>query len=208
VVFDAPASCPRGFRPLLSGGTGCLIPVCGVCYHHRKASLRPALHVRPFAGWCHQLLRPPLTSAAPSRRLTAPVALRSNSTPCGSAAFKAERQLSQGKTRDLRAIYPPHLRPHLPGDIGLRAFWLPRPDADASCDVCSSGRHFAYSFLQVSPCCSASGSHHQGPQRTFTSKSAAGYHPGHIAPVTALRAMLGAQQKKARDRSPGLAACQ
>lgn len=28
------------------------------------------------------------------------------------------------------------------------------------------------------PCCSASGSHHQGPQRTLTSKSSAGYQPG------------------------------
>ena len=31
------------------------------------------------------------------------------------------------------------------------------------------------------PCCSASGSHHQGPQRTFTSWSPAGYHSGQTA---------------------------
>jgi len=32
------------------------------------------------------------------------------------------------------------------------------------------------------PCCSASGSHHQGPQRTCTSKSSTGYHPGQTVP--------------------------
>jgi len=42
---------------------------------------------------------------------------------------------------------------------------------------CSSDRSFAYSFLQIPPrdrhpCCSASSSHHQGLQRTFTLKSA------------------------------------
>jgi hypothetical protein len=63
----------------------------------------------------------------------------------------AGRQTSQGKTRDLRAIHPAHLRPHPPGDIGLRVFWPPRPDADASCASCTSGRHFAYSFLQTPP---------------------------------------------------------
>ena len=41
---------------------------------------------------------------------------------------------------------------------------------------CSSGRRFAYSFLQIPPrdghpCCSASSSHHQGLQRTCTAKS-------------------------------------
>ena len=55
------------------------------------------------------------------------------------------------------------------------------------CASCSSGRHFACSFLQIPdrsghPCCSASGSHTQGPQRTPTSKSSAGYHPGRTVP--------------------------
>jgi hypothetical protein len=50
------------------------------------------------------------------------------------------------------------------------------------CAYCSSGRHFAYSCLRIPsrpghPCCSASGSHHQGPRRTPTSKSSVGYHP-------------------------------
>ena len=70
-----------------------------------------------------RLLRPLLTSAAPSRRLSTPIAHLSPG---------AGRQTSQGKTRDLRAINPSHLRPHPPGDIGLRVLWPPRPDADAS----------------------------------------------------------------------------
>jgi len=69
-----------------------------------------------------RLLRPLLTPAAPSRRLSTPVAHLSP---------EAGRQVSQGNARDLRAIYLSHLRPHPPGDIGLRALWLPRPDADA-----------------------------------------------------------------------------
>lgn len=41
---------------------------------------------------------------------------------------------------------------------------------------CSSGRRFAYNFLQIPPCdghpcCSASSSHHQGLQGNFTPKS-------------------------------------
>lgn len=40
-------------------------------------------------------------------------------------------QTSQGKTRDLRAKYLSHLRPHPLGDVGLRVLWPPRPDADA-----------------------------------------------------------------------------
>ena len=79
----------------------------------------------PSPRWCPRLLRPLLSSAAPSRRLAAPVAhaLRGD---------WAERQTSQGKTRDLRAIYLSHLRPPLPGCIGLRALWPSRPGADAS----------------------------------------------------------------------------
>ena len=70
-----------------------------------------------------RLLRPLLPSAIPSRRLATPVAHLSR---------RAGRQTSQGKTRDLRAIYLSHLRPPHPGCIGLRASWLSRPGADAS----------------------------------------------------------------------------
>ena len=67
------------------------------------------------------------------------------------------------------------------------------------CDFCSSGRKFACGFLQIPPhgghpCRSASGSRHQGPQRTFTSKSPISHHSrsdGACAP----RAMPGAPRK-------------
>src|SRR5688572_5932915 len=103
-------------------GHGGLSPDFCISPHHRKT-------VSPSGTPCSalhrsvRLLRPLLTPAAPSRRLSAPVA----------HLFPgAGRQASQGKTRDLRAIYLSHLRPHPPGDIGLRALWPPRPDADAS----------------------------------------------------------------------------
>jgi len=78
--------------------------------------------------------------------------------------------------------------------IGLWISWPPR-----ICGFCSSGREFACSFLRIPPldghpCCSAGGSRHQGPQGTFTPKSPVGHHGPRIAPVTALRAMPGAQR--------------
>jgi hypothetical protein len=93
----------------------------------------------PSPAWWRRLLRPLLSSAAPSRRLSTPVA-----HPLPGAG----RQTSQGKTRDLRAIYPSHLRPHPPGDIGLRVFVPPCPDADASyaLPVRQAGTLFTASF--------------------------------------------------------------
>ena len=70
----------------------------------------------------------PATTASADSCRPIPTSLDTGSTPEPGAG----RQASQGKTRDLRAIYPSHIRPHPPGDIGLRACWLPRPDADAS----------------------------------------------------------------------------
>lgn len=69
------------------------------------------------------------------------------------------------------------------------------------CGCCSSGRSFAYRFLQIRrcqrhPCGSASGSHHQGPQRTFTSKSN-GSPPQRADPrLAAQRAMPGTPKKR------------
>jgi len=64
------------------------------------------------------------------------------------ASLSADGQISQGKTRDLRPIYPPHLRPSDPGGIGLRVFWPPRPpDGRLLCGSCASGRSFACSCL-------------------------------------------------------------
>src|SRR6516164_2883954 len=96
--------------------------VC-ICFHHRPTGLLRYSTFGPSPAWCCRLIRPRLTSAAPSRRLTTPVA-----HPLPGAG----PQTSQGNARDLRAIYLSHLRPHPPGDIGLREYLLPRPDADAS----------------------------------------------------------------------------
>src|SRR5579862_6522465 len=96
--------------------------VC-ICWHHRQTGLLRYSTFGPSPAWCCRRLQPRLTSVVPSRRLATPVA-----HPLPGAA----RQTSQGKTHDLRAIYLSHLRPHLPGDIGLWAFGLPRPGADAS----------------------------------------------------------------------------
>lgn len=64
----------------------------------------------------------------------------------------ADEQISRGKTRDFRPIYPPHLRPPGPGGFGLQVFMPPRPpDGRLLCDSCSSGRGFAYSFLPTFP---------------------------------------------------------
>ena len=97
-------------------------------------------------------LWPRLTSAAPSRHLTTSVAHLSPG---------AERQTSQGKTRDLHPIYPPHLLPHLLGDYRASDHLASSPRCGCLiCGSCLSGRDFACSFLQIQdysrhPCCSA-----------------------------------------------------
>jgi hypothetical protein len=123
VAIDAPA--PALWLPAAALGVGMMhlsIIVCIYC-HHRQTGLLRYPTFGPSPAWCCRLLRPLLTSAAPSRRLATPVA-----HPLPGAG----RQTSQGQSRDLRAIYLSHLRPHPPGDIGLWEIWLPRPDADAS----------------------------------------------------------------------------
>jgi hypothetical protein len=68
-------------------------------------------------------------SAVVCRPIPAPLSAGSTPLPEG---IGAGRQTSQGKTRDLRAIYLSHLRPHPPECIGLRVCMPPRPDTDAS----------------------------------------------------------------------------
>ena len=115
----------------------------GICSRRSEKRSLQLRQVRPFIGWSGRLLWPLLTPAAPSRRLAAPVA---------HLHAGADRQASQGKTRDLHPTYPPHLRPNPPGDIGLRVLWPPRPRPERLiCGSCSSGRDFAYSFLQTPP---------------------------------------------------------
>ncbi|SEN96633.1 hypothetical protein SAMN04490369_103443, partial [Vreelandella aquamarina] len=81
----------------------------------------------------------------------------------------ADHQTSQGKTRDLPPTYPPHLLSPLPDSYGALRIIALSPGCDSLvCDFCSSGREFAFSFLQIlpcgrHPCCSANGSRYQGP---------------------------------------------
>ena len=137
--YERPAL-PRRFRPLLTASgplTRHLLKAVG-------RAIRPPSTCSALRRSVPRLLWPLLTPAAPSRRLSAPVA----HPPAGHSALRragpspgAGRQASQGKTRDLHPRYPPHLRPGPPGDIGLRVFGPPRPEPERLiCGSCSSVR--------------------------------------------------------------------
>ena len=90
----------------------------------------------------------------------------------------AGQQTSRAKARDFHSVYLPYPQPSGPNDIGLQILWPPRPPYGCLvCDLCSSGGS-ALSFLSTSSrdnaLLRASGSCHQGPQRTFTSQSLPG----------------------------------
>ena len=95
------------------------------------------------------------------------------SSPCDGPSPWAGRQISQGKTRDFPPTYPPHIRRLDPDDMGLQVYAPPRPSRRRLvCDSCSSGREFAFRFLQIPgrpghPCGSARSSCHQGLHRDF-----------------------------------------
>jgi hypothetical protein len=118
-------------RPLAASGRypqsacGASHPRCRCLRSSRSDGLLPASMFGPSPCRWRAATTASAVICTPSRRLAAPVAHRSRRSG-------AEQQTSQGKTRDLRAIYLSHLRPHPPGDIGLRVFAPPRPDADAS----------------------------------------------------------------------------
>jgi hypothetical protein len=86
----------------------------------------------------------------------------------------------------MRVTFLPYTRhiysPILPNDYWALKIFAFSPEWDCLiCDFCSSGQEFACGFLQIPPrgrhpCRSASGSRHQGPQRTFTSKSRFSHH--------------------------------
>lgn len=64
----------------------------------------------------------------------------------------AGEQVSSGKSQVCRSIYPSHIRPQVPGDIGLQVFVPPRPTGGRLvCASCSSGQSFVCSFLPTSP---------------------------------------------------------
>jgi len=95
--------------------------------------------VRPFTG-----VRPVTMASADSWQFIEP--------PLGGPSPRANRQVSQGKTRDCPPIYPPHLRRSGPGAIGLQVCLPPRPPGQRLlCGSCASGRGFASGFLPTAP---------------------------------------------------------
>lgn len=143
VVPTAPCPCSRGFRPRPSGrAPGIPARPSASSRTIEPSACRPALHVRPFAARFRQAT---MASADPCRPIPTPRSAGSTPDTTG-----ADRQVSQGKTRDLRPTYPPHIRPDPPGDIGLRVSVPPRPGSGRLlCGSCSSGQDFAYSCLQT-----------------------------------------------------------
>lgn len=87
----------------------------------------------------------------------------------GSSTFKQTDRSPRVLRTGFPPIYPSHLHPFLLDDyraLNLMAF-SPRNEC-LLCASCTSGREFAYRFLQTpphggSPCGSAHGSRHQGP---------------------------------------------
>ncbi len=126
-----PSHTPGGFRPLPSEGAA------GVSSRQSASPVVienqgsfPALHVRPFAEWSVPRLWPLLTSAAPSRRLAATVALPGRATDL---------------PRARRTTFVPYPRPHPPGGpSGFGSLGCGR----LVCGSCSSGRNFACSCLR------------------------------------------------------------
>jgi hypothetical protein len=141
-----------------------------------------------------QLLRPRLTPAAPSRHLSAPVALGQGGRP---------PRVRRATFTLMPAAYTSAASVQVSGFEDIR---LLTHDDRLICDSCSSGQCFAFGFLQIPPrgghpCRSASGSPcraHRGltpPSHPVTTTCTG------TAPVKALRAMPGARKKKpARQR--------
>lgn len=169
----------------------------------RRLRAGSSRRVRPTRR-LHRHLWPRLTPARPS------------SPPLGAASSPADGQVSQGKARDFRPIHPPHIRPLGSGWYRASGLHAPSPTGvRLVCGSCSSGQGFAYSFLSTPPrggssCCSARGSRHQGPQRTFTSESLPGLLSlaGYPAPRLVKTASPGASRhawRTKKNRAPHLA---
>jgi hypothetical protein len=108
------------------------------------------------------------------------------------------------------SIHPPHIRRASPDDIGLRVFVPSRPPAlRLVCGSYSSGRSFACGFLPTTHRCAAVAvrlgvpvikvPRGLAPPRHFPNR----FRYRLTAPVTALRAMPGAHNKKPGDIRAG-----
>jgi len=169
-VLDARIPYPQRFRRLVSGVARASQPSCLRLYHPSNASCRRGTSCSALGRPTRRLLWPRLTSGHPSLRLPALL------------AFTAGDQISQGKARDFRPIYPPRLHMSGPDGIGLQVSLHPRPPGRRLIrGSCSSGQGFAFSFLPTPPrggrsCCLARGSCHLRPPEDFhlqvTSRSA------------------------------------
>jgi hypothetical protein len=131
---------------ILAGSARCLpgvlghlsLPLC-VSFVHQDFGTPPTFHVQAFVT-CAGLLCPRLASAHSSHRLLAVVALEH--------ACRPPRVL---RTHFL-PIYPSHLLPRLPDDYrALNVFAFSPRRGCLVCALCSSGRGFAYRFLQTPP---------------------------------------------------------
>jgi hypothetical protein len=175
----------------------------------RRRLVSPAKGQAPSGAPRSALHRPVIPTTTTSADFCRPVPAPrgAGSTP---AEAGAERQISQGKTRDLRSIHLSHLRRHPPDDIGLQVFWPPRPGVVASMRLLFVRPELGVQLpadpaSRRRPCCSAS-------PRFLSSRPAEDFHlqvaspppqRGWTAPVTALRAIPGAPKKKAApDRAP------
>jgi len=158
VTFAAPVPFSGGFRPLPSG-------------------LAPGVSTRPSAapvvievqGSC------PLASCSALCRSVKPTRMASADfcqpfpTPLDASST---RQVDR-PPRVMRVTFIPYTR-RIYSHTLLDGYWASSLMALSPgcgcliCDSCSSDQDFAYSFLQIPsrpghPCCSANGSHHQGP---------------------------------------------
>jgi len=117
----------------------------------------PLFHVRAFAPSCAEATMPSADFC--------PSILPSHD---GSSTGQANRSPRVLRT-DFPPTYPSHLHPPLPNGYWALGILAPSPtDECLLCASCTSGREFAYRFLQTpprggSPCGSAHGSRHQGP---------------------------------------------
>ena len=172
VTFDAPPPYSFGFRPLPSGvdvdlSIDTSAPLC----RHRNSSVPSDTSFSAL----RQGGQFPATMASADFCRPVPTPLDAGST----------RQIDRSP-RVMHVTFLPYTRriyrPTLPD--GYRALKIMAFSPGWTCLVCgfcSSGRDFACGFLQIPPrdgypCLSASGSHHQGPQGTFTPESSTDYH--------------------------------
>ena len=123
---------------------GCLNPIFCVSCRHRKTGPRPASHVRPFTDRFHRLIRPLLTSAVPSRRLSTPVAHRPTRTGQNDRPPRVRHATFASSTCRIYAVA-------LRMTSGFGSHCPLARVTSPLCASCSSGRSFAYTFLQTPP---------------------------------------------------------